>query len=704
MEIIDAHAHVTAGTIDLLRERMRRLGIDRTVVVAGGTIAPWDLARQATCGGGRDERVDNHFVLAAAQSDPRLVPFYFVSPAVPVTPALADEIRGAAGLKLAPAVHGFGFDDSFLPPYLDLAQKLGLPVYSHCLFAERAGVGSFARLARLYPDITFILGHAGRHYFDLPAIEEIETVDNVWFETSGAFEFVVREAVRRLGPARVVFGSEFPLQGQESELCKVRAAVEETAAVQVLGGNMARLLSRRPRLADAVPGLPTRDDDRRAYALASAAATRAYSSSPALRARLEVSGHCLDFVPLANEPERWSRLPFTSKADLREAYPFGMLAVPTQKVAIVHESSGSTGTPTPSFLTAEDLDDCHDRILENAIDLRAGDVVLVKTPYAMLSTAHQMHGAALKRGATVVPADNRSTLMPYARAVRLIQAYGVTVIYCLPIELLLFARKAIRLGRRPGSDFPSLRACLVNGEPLSAGKRQFIERLWGARVYQDYGSTETNSLAGECDAGALHLWEDRFFFELVDPRSGISRRAGAGELVVTSLRRQAMPLVRFRTGDVVTIERAPCSCGRADARVEIGCRASDFVRCQGREATPGQFEDLVYRKMLGLGPLFWSLEHDEHICELRLEPLREERTEVATRLPNLVESISRELGLVVDVRLVEEGTLVRQDQDGDERGMHKPRYVRRRGESADAWGPGLNYADEALEKENERAT
>jgi phenylacetate-CoA ligase len=137
----------------------------------------------------------------------------------------------------------------------------------------------------------------------------------------------------------------------------------------------------------------------------------------------------------------------------------------------------------------------------------------VKTPYSMATTAHQMHVAARAAGAMVIPADNRTSMMPYRRVLRLLRDLQPTVTWSLPSEPLLWAAADRALATGTHERVPRLRALVVAGEPLSAAKRHRISELWGgARVIEDYGSTETTSLAGECSQGVLHAWADRFLF------------------------------------------------------------------------------------------------------------------------------------------------------------------------------------------------
>jgi phenylacetate-CoA ligase len=384
--------------------------------------------------------------------------------------------------------------------------------------------------------------------------------------------------------------------------------------------------------------------------------------------------------------EGWETVPFCTKDNLRSSYPFGMLAVDLASVAIIHESSGTTGLPTPSFFTRADLEDCFLRIEKNGIALTGKDRVVIKTPYSMLSTAHQMHGAATRLGACILPADNRSELMPYSRVVRLIKDYRPTVLYCIPIELMLFARKAISMGLIPLRDFSSVRACLVNGEMLSAGKRRFLERIYGARTFEDYGSTETTSLAGECAEGLLHCWEESYFYEVLCT-DGACRAEGTGELVVTALRREGMPLIRYRVGDQVELRAVACKCGQSGRTVRVQGRVSDIVETQGRRFFPIEVEGIVYTHLIGLMPVFFGATYDDHKFKVMLEPMERDQQEVAARLKLIGRELKRCLGIDASFEIVSEGTLMGLDRDGPERPMNKPVYIRRDSVS----GSGLNY-------------
>ncbi|MCD0448637.1 AMP-binding protein [Actinocorallia sp. API 0066] len=298
-------------------------------------------------------------------------------------------------------------------------------------------------------------------------------------------------------------------------------------------------------------------------------------------------------------------LPLTTKQDLRDNHPFGMLAVPKERLATYHESSGTAGHPTPSYYTAEDWVDLAERFARKWIGVTADDVLLVRTPYALLLTGHLAHAAGRLKGATVVPGDNRSLAMPYARVVRVMHDLAVTLTWSVPTECLIWAAAAAEAGHRPGVDFPHLRALFVGGEPLTPARRARISRLWGVPVIEEYGSTETGSLAGECEYGRMHLWADRALFEVYDPRTGTVGREGAGQLVVTPLYREAMPLLRYNLEDDVLVSYDDCDCGWGLPTVQVFGRSAFGHGVSGVTITQHRLEQLVFSLPESYQVLFW---------------------------------------------------------------------------------------------------
>jgi phenylacetate-CoA ligase len=311
------------------------------------------------------------------------------------------------------------------------------------------------------------------------------------------------------------------------------------------------------------------------------------------------------FYRKAGLRDRLEDMPLTTKQDLREAYPYGMLAVDRSELATYHESSGSTGAPTASYYTADDWLDLVDRYARKHVGIEPSDTFLVRTPYALMITGHLAHAAARSRGATVVPADNRSLATPYSTVVRLLHDLDVTITWSLAADTLLWAAAAELGGLRPGRDFPALRALFVGGDPLSPARRRRIASTWGVPVVEEYGATETGSLAGQCPYGHLHLWADRAIFEVFDPVTGHCAPTGRGQLVVTPLYREAMPLLRYNTEDEAEVSAEPCPCGWLLPTVRILGRTAFATGLAAAELTQIGVEELVFGLPEEYGVRFW---------------------------------------------------------------------------------------------------
>jgi len=289
------------------------------------------------------------------------------------------------------------------------------------------------------------------------------------------------------------------------------------------------------------------------------------------------------------------RLPYTRKVDFRDHYPFGLLAVPRDQIIRLHASSGTTGKPTVVGYTRADLDvwaEVCARCLA-AGGARPGDVLHNAYGYGLFTGGLGLHYGAERMGLTVVPASGGNT----ERQLMLIQDFEPRVIACTPSYLLTLAEAAVARGQDP--HHWSLRCALLGAEPWTEEMRQQIERLMPLRAVNIYGLSEVigPGVSNECveERNGSHVFEDHFLVEVIDPETGEAAPAGVpGELVFTTLTREALPVVRYRTGDIASLDPASCSCGRTHVRMSlIVGRTDDMLIVRGVNVFPSQIESVA---------------------------------------------------------------------------------------------------------------
>ncbi|MGH2343821.1 MAG: phenylacetate--CoA ligase family protein [Chloroflexota bacterium] len=285
-------------------------------------------------------------------------------------------------------------------------------------------------------------------------------------------------------------------------------------------------------------------------------------------------------------------LPFTSKSDLREHYPFGLLAVRREEVARLHASSGTKGKPTVVAYTKADLDlwaACCARSLACA-GARPGDVIHNAYGYGLFTGGLGLHYGAERLGAAVVPASGGNT----ARQVLLLQDFEAGVLCCTPSYALNIAGAAEAAART----LP-VRIGVFGAEPWTVAMRERIEEALNLRALDIYGLSEVlgPGVAMECAEGrdGLHIWEDHFLAEVIDPGSGQSLPEGeVGELVLTTLTKEAMPVIRYRTGDLTSLSAEPCPCGRTHRRMaRVSGRTDDMLIIRGVNVFPTEIERVL---------------------------------------------------------------------------------------------------------------
>jgi phenylacetate-CoA ligase len=287
--------------------------------------------------------------------------------------------------------------------------------------------------------------------------------------------------------------------------------------------------------------------------------------------------------------EDLGRLPFTVKADLRDTYPFGLFASPMEEVVRLHASSGTTGKPIVVAYTQGDLDVWTEVMVRSfaACGLHRGDVIQNAYGYGLFTGGLGAHYGGEALGATVIPISGGNT----ERQIMVLKDFGVTAICCTPSYFLHLMERA----RELGGDFSRLRAGIFGAEPWSEAMRRRIESDTGVKAFDIYGLSEIvgPGVGIECHAQAgLHIFEDHFFPEIVDPATGAVLPEGEeGELVLTTLSKDAMPMIRYRTRDVTSIVPEPCACGRTVRRIRrIGRRSDDMFIIRGVNVFPSQVE------------------------------------------------------------------------------------------------------------------
>jgi phenylacetate-CoA ligase len=316
----------------------------------------------------------------------------------------------------------------------------------------------------------------------------------------------------------------------------------------------------------------------------------AYENVPLHRSRLEGIG----FKPrelrtLADLRE----LPFTLKTDLRDAYPFGLFARPRERLVRLHASSGTTGKPTVVGYTKRDLATWSDLMARTMAcgGARPGDLVHNAYGYGLFTGGLGYHYGAERLGATVVPMSGGST----ERQVTLIKDFGARVLCATPSYALNIAEVA----ERDGVDLRAgpLKVGLFGAEPWSEAMRAEIQSRLGLKAVDTYGLSEIMGpgVAAECEAeDGLHGWEDHFLFEVLDEKGRPVPEGAAGELVITTLTKEALPMIRYRTRDVTRVTREPCSCGRTHLRLKrITGRNDDMMIIRGVNVYPSQIESVL---------------------------------------------------------------------------------------------------------------
>jgi len=392
--------------------------------------------------------------------------------------------------------------------------------------------------------------------------------------------------------------------------------------------------------------------------------SRVYNHVPAYRAKCKLTGITpLDLQSL----DDLRHFPYTVKSDFRENYPFGMFAVPMEEVVRVHASSGTTGKSTVVGYTQNDINTWSEVI---ARTLGCGgatrkDIVQVCYGYGLFTGGLGVHYGAERLGATVIPMSGGNT----KRQVTVMQDFGSTVLASTPSYALYMAEVAEEMGVR---DQLKLRVGFFGAEPWSEGMRRDLERNLGVLAIDIYGMSELigPGVASECEAQCgMHVFEDHFYPEIIDPETEEVLPPGSrGELVMTTITKEALPVIRYRTRDITALHYEQCACGRTMVRMDrITGRSDDMLIIRGVNVFPSQIEE-VLTSIEGTAPHYQihikregTLDEMELWVEVTEPVLKDEIRALETLSRRIAAEVHSALNVTCRVKLVEPKTIERSE-------------------------------------------
>ncbi len=363
------------------------------------------------------------------------------------------------------------------------------------------------------------------------------------------------------------------------------------------------------------------------------------------------------------------RLPFTTKQNMRDSYPYGLFAAPMEEIVRIHASSGTTGKPTVVGYTQKDIETWSELMARSfmAAGANKGDIIHNAYGYGLFTGGLGAHYGAEKLGASVIPISGGNT----KRQIMIMQDFGSTVLTCTPSYSLYLAEEAAA----EGVDIKSskLRVGIFGAEPWSEAMRGEIEANLGLDAIDIYGLSEIMGpgVAIECieEKHGLHIWEDHFIPEIINPETGLPVAEGEkGELVITTITKQGIPLIRYRTRDITSISHASCACGRTHARIaRMSGRSDDMLIIRGVNVFPSQIESILVR-IEGVEPHYLLIvDRKDNLDTLEVQVEVDERifSDEIKVLQTLSRQIEKEikdmLGVTCTVKLVEPKTIQRSE-------------------------------------------
>ncbi len=390
---------------------------------------------------------------------------------------------------------------------------------------------------------------------------------------------------------------------------------------------------------------------------------RVYGRVPFYRKRYDEQGISPEDITGLSDV---ARLPFSTKADLRDNYPYGLFAVPMREVVRIHASSGTTGTPTVVGYTRNDI-----RTWSNLVariitmgGVTKDDVIQIAFGYGLFTGAFGLHYGAERIGASVIPASSGNT----ARQIKIMQDFKTTALVSTPSYAMLIGETLRELGI-PLSAL-SLKWGLFGAEPWSDAMRQEIEDRLGIVATDNYGLSEVigPGVSGEClERKGLHINEDHFLVEVVDPETLEPVKEGeAGELVLTTLSKEAFPMIRYRTGDLTRLLPGECPCGRTGRRMtRVLGRTDDMLIIKGVNVFPSQIEMILF-DIEGTEPHYQiiidrrgALDEATVLVEVSESIFFDQMRRQKEMVERIQKRLAQELGVTFEVKLVEKKTLER---------------------------------------------
>jgi phenylacetate-CoA ligase len=393
---------------------------------------------------------------------------------------------------------------------------------------------------------------------------------------------------------------------------------------------------------------------------------RVHGTVPFYRNRLDGVGYQVGGIASL---EDLSRLPFTTKTDLRDTYPFGLFAVPMERVVRIHASSGTTGKPVVVGYTRRDIDTWAELMARTLScgGTNRGDVVHNAYGYGLFTGGLGAHYGAEKIGAAVIPMSGGNS----KRQIMLMHDFGSTILLSTPSYALNLAEVMAEEGVDPGT--LKLRCGLFGAEPWSEAMRREIEKKLRIDALDIYGLSEVigPGVASECleEKHGLHVFEDHFLPEIIDPATGKPLPHGqAGELVFTTVTKEAFPVIRYRTRDISRLIPKPCACGRTHIRMErISGRTDDMLIIRGVNVFPSQIESVLIA-VEGVEPhyqLVVTREESLDVLEVQVEVNESIFTDEVKGLEGLARRVEHDikdlLGVTCKVKLVEPKTIQRSE-------------------------------------------